>query len=704
MRGSLPFDGSDARAAMPVAAPGLAPAAAREKIGVTRALDPRRRGFGEGTMDAILAGLMVPDVQNHSLAALVGGARAAGFSARAIAFNRFSDVDEVARAVCEAQPRLFGLSMQASEVALAGATLIEVLRRRGFQGLVVAGGHFATLNAEVLLRELPRLDAVVRFGGQAALVSLLRGELARRPEAIPGLVFRDATGTARQGAAPELDLLPRRYAGDDAIGPSQPVHLGFPAADLVLSRGCEAHCGYCCVAGASDLAEASGARVERRDGAEIADTVAELFHRRGVRVFNFMDDNLLPLEPERALGWARELRDKLGARRVGRIALSMQLRADVCTRPVVDALAELGLVRAYVGIDGYSGRHLVALGREAPAAAGNEALANLAAAGVFTVCNALILGPTFSFENVRTEVEAIATVRHAPLHLLPIEVRAGSAYYERVRRRNLLEGGTLCQRYRFLDPRTALLGEALLGFPTRLEEYSVPVALYDLGYNLGIAARLLAPADVTESIDTYRRVTERWNADQVRLLRRAIVSAATGDQPTVRKFVAEESAPVRALDDELRTEIAVALARVERAAAARQGATVRAHVRGKLISSVLFSAALAACEQPLAKGDGGVRDAQSSIDARDAGRADAPSCPPGLTPADLDTHVDCAGNFSVEVNFDSQGVPGAVFLAADAGPVSQDALDCMQRLLAGYCYPSYANTTQTLVSTHFWIA
>jgi hypothetical protein len=30
-------------------------------------------------------------------------------------------------------------------------------------------------------------------------------------------------------------------------------------------------------------------------------------------------------------------------------------------------------------------------------------------------------------------------------------VRAGSAYFERVRRRGLLEGGTLCQRYRFAD-------------------------------------------------------------------------------------------------------------------------------------------------------------------------------------------------------------------------------------------------------------
>jgi hypothetical protein len=32
--------------------------------------------------------------------------------------------------------------------------------------------------------------------------------------------------------------------------------------------------------------------------------------------------------------------------------------------------------------------------------------------------------------------------------------------------------------------------------PTRLEEYSVPVALYDLGYNLGVARRFVSGADV----------------------------------------------------------------------------------------------------------------------------------------------------------------------------------------------------------------
>src|SRR5450755_2570743 len=151
-------------------------------------------------MDVALAGLIVPNVQNHSLATLASAARANGFSAMRVPFGGFRDIDSVARVVSEARPRLFGLSMQATEAALASATLIEVLRRRGYLGLVVVGGHFATLNAEDLLRQVPGIDAVVRFGGEAALVALIRDGLAQDLGKLPGLVFRDRSGSIGRGA------------------------------------------------------------------------------------------------------------------------------------------------------------------------------------------------------------------------------------------------------------------------------------------------------------------------------------------------------------------------------------------------------------------------------------------------------------------------------------------------------------------------
>ena len=186
----------------------------------------------------------------------------------------------------------------------------------------------------------------------------------------------------------------------------------------------------------------------------------------------------------------------------------------------------------------------------------------------------------------------------------PIDVRAGSAYFERVRRRGLIEGGALCQRYRFADPRTALLAEALLGFPTRLEEYSVPVALYDLGYNLGIARRLLPEADIGHAIAAYEDVAERWNA-----IRFSSCAPPLPPPPAARaRTSGPSSTPKRARAAPRRRaagRVADALASVERTASRAHGEPVRSHARGRLLSAVALSMALAACDRPLTPTDGG---------------------------------------------------------------------------------------------------
>ena len=301
-------------------------------------------------------------------------------------------------------------------------------------------------------------------------------------------------------------------------------------------------------------------------------------------------------------------------------------------------------------------------------------------------------------------------------------MRAGSRYFERVRARGLLEGGLLCWRYRFEDPRTALLAEALTGLPTRLEEYSVPVALYDLGYNLGVARRFVSGADVEEACDVYRDVTARWNVDQIRVLRAAAAVAANGTRADIAAFVNAEAAGVRALDDELRADAIGPWLRSSGRHHGRTARRVRAHARGRLISAMTLSVALARL-RPSAHAERRRNvAAQTRADGRDAAGTRASSISYRSRPS-TSTRPRCAGGGLVEsdwlpggpgacgpcaeaqaeVTFDARGVPGRV-RPVDGGVFTDQALDCLQRLLAGYCYPSYANTTQMLISHHCWVA
>jgi hypothetical protein len=722
-------------------------------------------------LDLALVGVVLEGVENHSLGTLLAAARRSGASAQVVPFRGWAGMEGTLEALLRLGPRVCGVSLQTSEAALATMALIKLLRDRGFAGRIVCGGHFATLQAEEILQHNPAVDAVVRFAGEEALCGMLTGTLDDDALAeLPGVVFRATNGALRVGAPARI----RAPGPLDAVAIGEepaPLHLGFGAADLIVSQGCESSCAYCCVAGATKLAgheqrrgQLRAAPYARRPLEAIAEQIAALHRERGVEVFNFMDDNVLPLGPADVVEWATELRRALRARKVGPIALSMQVRADALTKQSAQALAELGLVRAYVGIDGYSAPQLRALGRRADADAGARALELLWEHGIFAVANSLLIGPTIGFESVVAEIEGLARIAHAPVHLLPIEARPGTRYFERAKQLGLLEGGFLLQHYRFVDRRTELLGRVVTSMPTRLAERSVPIALYDLGYNLGVARRLLPEAKLDRYAQEYARITAAWNRDQLRLLRQAADAARTLDSATVEALIERERGRVTEHDRALIEACDDALLQVEAVVSALRARTVRAHTRGKLLGTLALSMSLAGCSSHPASGHGGAgtgggggasvmdgsqpaaqRDAAASDSgstsistsmgsrsdasahdagqgAHDAGQAGrdagpAPSGDAALAP-DATATTCTAGDTSLttrqgpccdlpqstplRIRFGADGRPNG-FSSTDGSPLSQAVHACLQAFVGDYCYPSLANTTQEFHS-HCWIA
>jgi hypothetical protein len=394
---------------------------------------------------------------------------------------------------------------------------------------------------------------------------------------------------------------------------------------------------------------------------------------------------------------------------------------------------------------------LKTLGRKAPDGAGARALAHLARRGVFAVCNALLIGPTVRFEDLRAETASLAELHDAPLHLLPIDVRAGTAYFDRAARRGLMEGSFLYRKYRFEDRRTERVARVLLALPTRLEERSVPVALYDVGYNLGVARRLVPEVGplVDELEGTYRAIANAWNADQIRLLEAAMEAAEAGDA-AVEGLIAKEGPAVDGHDRALLASCDRALGRLARGVGTARGTPARAHARGSLLAAAL-SMSVAACGdrtgliapgpdssvQPGDFDDGAGGSADRSVDSGfvffggddafvqdepvdydavvptdaacasygDAAIADAMPppgglCPDGTQPQEMpyDYARSCAWCLTpAYLEFDSNGV--LVSVRSESAMV----INCLQAFLGKSCYPSLACTVQTLIG-HCWVA
>src|SRR4051794_10073055 len=82
-------------------------------------------------------GPVLPEVENHSLAALEGALAAAGRSSAVVPFFGFGDLEETADRVLGHQAPVVGISIQSSEGALASLSLAWLLRRRRFRGHLV---------------------------------------------------------------------------------------------------------------------------------------------------------------------------------------------------------------------------------------------------------------------------------------------------------------------------------------------------------------------------------------------------------------------------------------------------------------------------------------------------------------------------------------------------------------------------------------
>jgi len=135
----------------------------------------------------------------------------------------------------------------------------------------------------------------------------------------------------------------------------------MPICDMLSSRGCFANCHFCSISAWHK--RMGGPRLRQRSVEDVAAEMAYLYHRLGVRLFNFHDDNFFL--PSRAASIARfeamgrRMREA-GIRRAG---VQIKARPDSVDRETVAVLKELACFRVFLGVESNAVAGLKALGR-----------------------------------------------------------------------------------------------------------------------------------------------------------------------------------------------------------------------------------------------------------------------------------------------------------------------------------------------------
>ena len=343
---------------------------------------------------------------------------------------------------------------------------------------------------------------MVRFAGEAALVALLRDGLEQDLAQFRG--WSSATATAplpRSAAAAARHLAASVFSGDGrTAGPPR-----FRRRRPGLSRGCEAHCGYCCVAGASDVAERPAARTSGASPAEIADEIAALYHERGVpRLQLHGRQPAAARRRTRALAWTAELGAELGARagRPDRVLAAAARRRLHAVRSSTRSRSSASCAPTSASTATPGGSWWRSAATRRPTRAPDA----LAQPGRGRRLHGLQRADPGAHLRLRDRTRGDRGAGARP-------PRAGApAPHRRARRQRLPRarpapgpagGGRALPALPFRGPAHGAARRGAAGLPTRLEEYSVPVALYDLGYNMGIARRLLPGARLDEACAIY---------------------------------------------------------------------------------------------------------------------------------------------------------------------------------------------------------
>lgn len=224
------------------------------------------------------------------------------------------------------------------------AELVEKERAGGRMAkkTIVAGGHYATFQADFVLSDFPEVDAIVLGEGEHTLLKLLESG-RERLASVANIAYRGGDGSVQRT--------------EQATGISNIDSYPFPRRDqnsaregytMISSRGCYAKCSFCSVAAFS---KQSGFPKKwlSRSPENIIEEIVDLREKLGVDAVSFVDDVFVgPDEKsrQRAFSFCELVREQ-GID----IRFFIACRADAVERRLFEKLVSVGLKGACVGFE-----------------------------------------------------------------------------------------------------------------------------------------------------------------------------------------------------------------------------------------------------------------------------------------------------------------------------------------------------------------
>jgi anaerobic magnesium-protoporphyrin IX monomethyl ester cyclase len=393
--------------------------------------------------------LIGPELEeNLSLRYLHASLTKDGHDARIMDFHSPDQIEAIAAEIIEWGTEIVGLSMVFTARAQEFIALAVLLRKQGFPGRIVAGGHFATFHASDLLIKFPAIDFIVHGEGELTLNDLLCNLVA--PRLVAGISFRDEQGrvqtTEPRPNPADLDILP-----PPTRTPPFYTYMGIPIANILGSRGCFGHCTFCSIS--AWYRSNTGPRFRQRNVSSIVFEMARLYNEHGVRIFNFHDDTFFLPDEQANIERFAAMERALQSKGMTDIAVQVKARTDAVTPAVLEVLSRIGLFRVFLGVENHSPEGLKSLGKGTTVDQNRQAINLLCGNNIHVTFNLLMFGPDTTVRQIQENIGCIREFADVPINFGRAEVYSGTPLEHALRKTGRLAGDWFGYHYDIAEPR-----------------------------------------------------------------------------------------------------------------------------------------------------------------------------------------------------------------------------------------------------------
>lgn len=160
-------------------------------------------------------------------------------------------------------------------------TLGKKIREISNKTIIFAGGHYATLNKEYLMREFPWLDAIIVGEGELSLLEMIQKPFSCNVKGVYKRQYMDDFKPRERIL--DLDSIPyqARYMTQEELN-GQPY-------TITTSRGCYGDCSFCSI---SSFYNTNGKIKQTfRSAKSVSDEIHLLVDKYGIESLKIVDDN-----------------------------------------------------------------------------------------------------------------------------------------------------------------------------------------------------------------------------------------------------------------------------------------------------------------------------------------------------------------------------------------------------------------------------